>query len=97
MGYYNNVYVVFGNGHEGMDDYRTAGQTLPDGSVPIAIINACEKTYTEIINTETPEKVMRYMVNRIKNDDISDEMKKEIIDEFLEIPWTSWNFINVQR
>ena len=79
MSYYNNVFVVF-EGHEGMDGYRTAGQCLPSGAVPIAIINGNTKTYTEVINTASPGEVFDFIESCIENDDIPEEMKKELFE-----------------
>jgi len=53
MSYYNHVYVMFNNTNltSANFDSRFAGQMLPSGSIPIAVINCNTHKYFEIENT----------------------------------------------
>ena len=61
MSYYNNIMVVFNN--FGELDCRSAGQILPKGSIPVAIVNYHNGTITEIINDVPKEEMVNYANN----------------------------------
>jgi hypothetical protein len=65
MSYYNDVYVIFKNG-EGLD-WRTAGQMLPAGSIPLAVANANNEEIVEIINDYEPEIIINFVNTAIQN------------------------------
>jgi hypothetical protein len=59
MSYYNNIIVVFTVGED--LNWRTGGQMLPAGAVPLAVVNFCQKKYFEVINTFTPEEILDFL------------------------------------
>ena len=66
MSYYNNVVVVFSdgshtNGQLNITDFRTAGQMLPSGAIPLAIVNFPIHTYFEVINEHEPSDVLAWI------------------------------------
>ena len=58
MSYYNDVYAIFKNG-EGLD-WRTAGQMLPAGAIPVAVANTHNRIITEVINEFEAKKVIDF-------------------------------------
>lgn len=83
MSYFNNVFVIFGIGGETPRDYRTAGQALPRGAVPLCIINGETKVYTEIINAISPQEAFKFLSDKIFTGEWEDEeLKKEREEEF---------------
>ena len=82
MSFYNYVYVIFGIGGETPRDYRTAGQSLPRGAVPLCIINANTKMYSEVINSISPQDAFRFLSEKIFSGEWEDEeSKQELKDE----------------
>jgi hypothetical protein len=82
MSYYNYVYVIFGIGGETPVDYRTAGQMLPRGAVPLCIINANSKIYSEVINSISPLDAFKFLAEKIFSGEWEDEeSKQELKDE----------------
>jgi len=61
--YYNDVYVIFNQGNliEKHLDFRTGGQMLPSGSIPIAIVNCNTKKYFEIENSFGSKEILEYL------------------------------------
>jgi hypothetical protein len=83
MSYYNYVVVVFTVGNEfNVDDldFRTAGQMLPSGAIPLAIVNFNTHQYFEVINTHEPEFIMNWLDGQFESDEalyINDFMKSD--------------------
>jgi len=65
MGYYNEVQVVFAIGDQfnGELGVRDAGQILPKGSIPIAILNYNQNVIVEIINSRNKEEILYFFKN----------------------------------
>jgi len=58
MSYYNNVVVLFIN--FGKSDWRMAGQMLPKGSIPIAVINYHNGSIVQIVNDLSKEEIINF-------------------------------------
>jgi len=66
MSYYNYVLVVFTkcDWEENVQlDIRTAGQMLPSGAIPLAIVNENTSEITEIINSVDSAKIIEFADN----------------------------------
>jgi hypothetical protein len=64
MGFYDEVVVIFTLGFDTNAeafDYRTAGQCLPSGAIPLAIVNFNTGIYSEIINSQEPEALLEWL------------------------------------
>jgi len=60
MSYYNRVLVIFEK--EKKLDLRFAGQILPNGAIPLAIINLNTGQYTEIINEYDKKEIINFAI-----------------------------------
>jgi len=65
MSYYNNVVVLFSS--FGQNDWRMAGQMLPKGSIPIAVINYHNGSIIQIVNDLSKDEIINFANNLREN------------------------------
>ena len=71
MSFYNDVVIIFTVGNEFNTnlDFRTAGQMLPSGAIPLAIVNFNTHQFFEVINTHEPEVLMNWLDGQFISDE----------------------------
>jgi len=89
MSYYNNVVVLFKN--FGQSDWRMAGQMLPKGSTPIAVINYHNGSIVQIVNDMSKDEIISF-ANLLRENTLHEMHQPEQNTDYFP-PENGWKYI----
>jgi len=89
MSYYNNVVVLFNN--FGQSDWRMAGQMLPKGSIPIAVINYHNGSIVQIVNDLSKEEIISF-ANSLRENTLHEMHQPEQNTDYFP-PKNGWEYM----